>query len=277
MFRKVVIHALVADVLALSNVSSATDRGAFLGVPIAGDISANDTVGTELFKAVMASDPAISEHISMEVPYNNAWEEFITFPERRPRITNVVLATVKTWLADLVVQMLDADKTSFDSRRSVAFAMFGFVYVGIVQWFLYVSVLTSVCPHAIGFANEPLAMKSRDSRGIRELFFQMVLDNCCFAAFVYFPAFYLIKEWVNSSGSIQQVVPNAFRKYLVNCRQDNFASCCMWVPMDLVIFACPIFMRLPLDHSVSFLWTMVLSYMRGSARSLEPNKAGPSK
>ena len=37
----------------------------------------------------------------------------------------------------------------------------------------------------------------------------------------------------------------------------------MWIPGDLLIYSAPMFLRMPLDHALSFIWTMGLSYMRG--------------
>ena len=37
----------------------------------------------------------------------------------------------------------------------------------------------------------------------------------------------------------------------------------LWVPGDLIVSAVPLWMRLPLNHGLSFVWTCYLSFLRG--------------
>eukprot|EP00971_Amphidinium_carterae_P167849 3325497-Amphidinium_carterae.1 len=141
----------------------------------------------------------VSHRISVEVPYTNYEEEVLTFPERRPRTFNVVMATFKTWLADLIVQYGQIKTNGFpgarvDWRRSACFAAFGFLYVGVMQWFFYVTIFTVLCPHAIEFANASWDVKLHDHDGRIDLVKQVCYDNFLLQAFVYFPVFYTLKD-----------------------------------------------------------------------------------
>lgn len=214
------------------------------------------------FTEFVLSIPARYSHIAYDVKYNNFAEELITFPMRKPLTFNLLMATCKTWLADMVVQLGESRATSsgIDWRRSLAFAVFGFFYVGLVQWVMYVTVMTDLFPHAIAFANEPLSLKLHNLPGQIDLIKQVAMDNFVFAVMIYFPAFYIVKELVNGSRS---PFVEALRTYKENFRADNCASISFWIPGDCVAFAAPIFLRLPLDHTVSFIWTMYLSFKRG--------------
>ena len=53
-------------------------------------------------------------------------------------------------------------------------------------------------------------------------------------------------------------------KYRHNFIPDNLAMWAMWVPCDAVIYAIPIWMRLPANHLISLIWTCILSWMRGA-------------
>ena len=68
-----------------------------------------------------------------------------------------------------------------------------------------------------------------------------------------------------------------FVKYYNNFWQDNIAIWSMWIPMDILIYAAPIWMRLPLNHGVSLIWTMILSFMRGDAIEDEPAPASTTE
>ena len=38
-----------------------------------------------------------------------------------------------------------------------------------------------------------------------------------------------------------------------------------WIPGDFIIYAVPMWLRLPTNHALSFLWTCYLSFLRGDA------------
>jgi hypothetical protein len=212
------------------------------------------------------------DRIAKNVTYHNALEQFMTFPQRRPREFNVMLATCKTWLADMIVQFLsrppyhgqNGSSWTFDVRRSLAFAVFGFLYIGLAQWFLYVTVLTWLFPEALVFANAPWSMKLTDTDGQLDMLGQVIVDNLIFNVFIYFPAFYMIKGFVQGRGSVVNRIHESLVNYSKNMWQDNLRSCGVWFIADFFVFACPMYMRMPLEHAVSFGWTMFMSLTRGA-------------
>lgn len=234
-----------------------------------------DALGLGAPKVVAHEDPIPSNHslekeynhINISVTYHSIWEEIFTFPERKPRTFNVVVATLKTWTADAVVQYAEGKRSTswnFDWRRSAAFAVFGFFYVGLLQWVLYVTLLTWLFPDALIFANEPLAFKLRDRVGQAQLFGQVLVDNLVFGALIYFPIFYTVKELIQGEGSMLSRIHIGMSKYYKNFVPDNIASCSIWVPGGFVVFASPIWCRMPLEHVGSFAFTMIISTMRGA-------------
>ena len=44
----------------------------------------------------------------------------------------------------------------------------------------------------------------------------------------------------------------------------TLARWALWVPGDFIVYAVPIWMRLPLNHAISFVWTCYLSFLRGA-------------
>jgi len=220
------------------------------------------------------------DHIALNLTYSTFGEQVLTFPERRPREFNYILATIKTWTADAVVQFLDRRRGvawSFDWRRSAAFAIFGFVYIGLMQWFLYVTFLTWLFPDAMIFANSPLSMKLNDWQGQIDMAGQVAVDILFFQVLIYFPCFYVIKAFVQGSPgtSIISRGLTGLSKYRSNVISDNLASCAIWIPADLFIFACPMYLRMPLEHGVSFGWTMFMSFTRGANEKKGDDKGEP--
>merc|ERR1712150_124973 len=96
---------------------------------------------------------------------------------------------------------------------------------------------------------------------------QTFLDNFVHYTFLYFPVFYIFKNAFQGSAEntdVSSVVTGAMSQYRANAWKDNVAIWSLWVPADIIVYAVPIWMRLPLNHAVSLGWTIILSSMRGS-------------
>lgn len=209
------------------------------------------------------------DSISQEIHYTTLWGQITTFPKRRPYATNIMVATVKTSLADILVQGMEGGN-DIDWSRNAVFTAFGCFYLGAVQWFVYVTLFSRACPNAIRFANMPWAEKVKFRAGQIDLVKQTFLDNFVHYTFLYFPVFYTFKEFIQGkpkeegqSRSPMEIVQSALGKYQKNFMADNMAIWSLWIPCDLIIYAIPIWMRLPVNHAVSLAWTMILSWMRG--------------
>jgi hypothetical protein len=138
---------------------------------------------------------------------------------------------VKTSIADLIVQTAEG-KEHYDWKRNGVFTAFGFAYLGVVQWFIYVTFFSKVCPGAIRFANQSWALKKTDRAGQIDVLKQTALDNFVHYTFIYFPVFYIFKEMIQAdkSSSEGNFISNALAKYRNNCVKDNLAMWALWVP-----------------------------------------------
>ena len=58
-------------------------------------------------------------------------------------------------------------------------------------------------------------------------------------------------------------VGNGLEKYQANFAKDEFDLIRVWLPADLICFSVPLYLRLPVRHVVSFVWTAYLSFARG--------------
>jgi predicted amino acid-binding ACT domain protein len=184
----------------------------------------------------------------------------------------VILSGFKTSFSDLLVQKVVERREKVDWKRNAAFAAFGFVYLGGVQYTLYVPVFGRLFPNAANFAAKPLAQKLTDVRGMIQLVAQTFLDQCVHHPFMYFPAFYVTKELVmSSSPNITKVLQD----YKKNMREDLLALWKVWVPATLFNFAfMPMHLRIPFVAGVSLLWTCILSAMRGGDVAHSSDMAG---
>merc|ERR1719491_1055348 len=119
------------------------------------------------------------------------------------------------------------------------------------------------------FANSPWSMKFADNAGMLSVAGQIFVDNFVFNILCYFPMFYMFKAMVQENGSPFARAEAGLRKYRKNLWTDNTTSCAVWIPLDVVIFAMPMYMRMPLEHAVSFGWTMFMSATRGAPEKCE--------
>jgi len=184
--------------------------------------------------------------------------------QRNPFTFQVALATIKTSLADLLVQTKVEKKESIDWNRNLLFILFGGLYLGVFQWGVYVIGFQRIFPTMATFCNQSIREKLRNKKGIKELFGQILLDFVFVQPVLYFPVFYGFKTFVDPSFKEGETrFGNAFANWKKNFFQDNIGMSLFWLPMDIVIYSVPLWIRLPLNHGISFLWVCVLSFYRG--------------
>lgn len=199
------------------------------------------------------------ESVGQRVQFSGYWGALESFPKRQPFATNLFLGATLTPLADWNVQRVEGGE--HDWRRSVFFSIFG-CYNALAWWFVYISVFRRLFPNAIRFANLSGAEKLRDKAGQRDLIKQIAADLLIYVPFAYFPVFYSFKAWFE--GEMPMV---ALARYKTHFVEDNAAQLSVWLPGDIIVFAVPAWLRLPTSHMLGFLWSTVLSWMRGAPKT----------
>ena len=219
---------------------------------------------SQLFTKVVKSTHTYEVMTSSIARFSNStlFTKVKSIPVQYPFGFGVVLSGFKTSFSDLLVQKVIEKREDIDWKRNSAFAAFGFIYLGGVQYMLYVPLFGRLFPTAATFASKPLSQKIQDVPGMLNLVAQVFLDQCVHHPLMYFPAFYCTKELVMNTQN-----PN-FTKVLTdyknNLTDDLKALWKIWVPATLVNFAfMPMYARIPFVAGVSLLWTCVLSATRG--------------
>jgi hypothetical protein len=95
-----------------------------------------------------------------------AWCRLKSIPKTYPLAFGVVFSGCKTSFSDLLVQKVVEQKEKVDWKRNAAFASFGFFYLGVVQYSLYVPIFSRLFPGAAAFAAMPLRAKMKDFKGM---------------------------------------------------------------------------------------------------------------
>ena len=189
---------------------------------------------------------------------------YVKFAQTYPFANNVMIATVKTAAADLLAQTVIAQTPldSIDWERSLLFCLFGALYLGSFQYLYQVNIFKKMFD-VDSFTSQPWEDKLRDGPGLRALAAQTALDLTVLTL-IYLPTFYIFKAGV-FSGSADPTVwaSTGLEAYTSNFAKDEFDLIRVWLPADLVCFSVPLYLRLPVRHVVSFVWTAYLSFARG--------------
>jgi hypothetical protein len=176
-----------------------------------------------------------------------------SFAEKRPVLTAAVVTSIKSWLADLMVQKMVERRDTVDKRRSALFFSFGLLYQGCFQYWmynvLYEKVLFPGCSAKMTLA-------------------KIVATNIISDPVFFFPAFYCFQEALSSENLSDldptKFVPAALRKYKENYWPDWVNSWMIWVPAHGVTYAVvPPHLRMPWIAGVSFGYVSLLSFTRG--------------
>ena len=187
--------------------------------------------------------------------------------ERHPLGTAIIISTVKTSIADLIVQTQIEGRTTVDWRRNALFAAFGCVYLGWGMHRLYCITFPRLFPGVGRFCELPLRQKLRDRAGLAALLKQNALDLFVVNPLLYYPCFYSFKAVF--FGDDEALLPARVRTALLDhypdtFLEDNFGMGFFWAPANLIIFSVPMHLRIPVCTAFSLGWCCILSFFRGS-------------
>ena len=165
---------------------------------------------------------------------------------------------------------------------------------------VYVEGFKRLFPAMERFCALPIRAKLKDRVGMKQLFQQIGLDFVLIQPALYWPCFYIFKEYLQGESSSVETAANkapsaasvsvgvvaakedvggtasedeaglvrrALRRYSETIVEDNVGMCGFWLPMDLIIYSAPIHLRLILNHGTSFFWTAIVSFFRGGPKN----------
>ena len=201
------------------------------------------------------------------------WNRMRSIPVEYPFAFGVVFSGAKTSISDLMAQKLVEQRETVDWKRNMAFAAFGFFYLGGVQYAIYVPIFGRIFPTIKPFTAKSIRDKMKDVRGMFECAAQVFLDQCVHHPLMYFPAFYCTRELVVHSDKPDLM--KCLREYRNNIKEDLLALWTIWVPATLFNFAfMPMWARIPTVATTSLVWSVILSTMRGGDVGMGAEVAG---
>jgi len=187
----------------------------------------------------------------------------LTFAKKHPVIFGVSTATVKTLGMDIFVQTQIEGCDKLDWKRVGTFGLFGMIFNGAWQYFLFVKMMPRVVPNAFVFAAKPIKEKLVDVKGIKGLVLQNFVENGINNPVIYFPTFYIIQSFLAGEN---EIVKTGMNKYFKNFHEDIPAIWALWIPAQFINFGfSPAWFRVPFVAAVSSIWTGYVSMTRGRA------------
>jgi len=196
--------------------------------------------------------------------------------QANPFSSQVAIATAKTSVADLLTQRRVEKKEKIDWNRNLSFVLFGGLYLGVIQWLLYVRLYQRLFGSAMmKFINQPLRQKLQNKAGLRALGGQIVLDLAVITPILYWPSLYIFKAGLDQNlVSLKDKMASAFVMWKTNFIEDNLYMIGFWLVLDVFLYGfTPIYLRLPFNHIASFLWCLILSGLRGDEKAADAQVA----
>ena len=187
------------------------------------------------------------------------------FYHSQPYAAAFMTCSFKASAADLVVQSQTdepqqdeksgtAGSLDFDMQRNVGFLLYGGIYQGCVQEYLY----NHVFPSVFG-----------DSHSWVTVLEQVALDMVVLTPFLCLPVAYAMKAVLSADDNLL----DGLRKYVSHVQNEGLLVryWSIWAPVQFLTFGfVPSHLRIPFIAFVSFFWLMILSNI--SSQDTQANK-----
>ena len=200
-------------------------------------------------------NPVVAEPNSINMrPLMRPMHQLNAQMRANPLKTSIGVTTVKAGMADVFVQKRIENRTQLDCTRTATFTIFGCVYQGCFQYFMFNIWFERIWPGVSVGAT------------VRKILAVNAVGDPVF----FFPTFYTLKEAMASpvqevTSCPAAVVTRALGRYRDNCFDDWRNSWSVWLPGHAITYGvCPLHLRMPWVASLSFGYLCLLSFTRGA-------------
>jgi len=166
-----------------------------------------------------------------------------TFIARSAILGPAIMSFVRYGSADMGVQFAERNNDGFDRMRTLKYALFGFLYSGLVSGPMVVKLYPRIIPQLGRFGGAKMA----------------AFDVLCVTPALYFPIFYMVTYKLQKDGSVKL----ALNEYSHNIKNDVWCHARYWLPiLSLNFTLVPPIYRQYVAASVGFVWSAYLSYLK---------------
>lgn len=171
------------------------------------------------------------------------------FFKNYPYLSSFLSTGLKASLADFAAQATDSDKKKgFNLLRNLTFLLYGGLYQGCAQYFLY----NVVFPQLFGTGTDPTSVAKK-----------VFADLLILTPFLCLPSVYFLKAIV-----FRYSFKEAARKYWTDVKEQKvvFKYWMLWAPVQTLTFGfVPPHLRILFIAGVSFFWLIILSKLTSSS------------
>lgn len=202
---------------------------------------------------VLALSAKLTMPTKLVARIKNAGKKINENVQRRPLAAGVLSAGTIGVLGDIGAQKMEG--SDIDLQRAMAMLAFTAAYSGgfytfVFRW--YEKVFTTA---NLGYGKFLYLDTCTWAK--------VAFDNFVHTPFVYFPSYYMTTGVVKGK-SLAEIWENTQETYLTN----NAASCCLWVPGTMAIFAVvPIHLRVIANNTVNMCWNSIMSKISNGSNS----------
>jgi len=218
------------------------------------------TAGTLLshqVKTALATARKFTTEAAAEAAAAPKQNAFVKFMQDHPVMFAVITTLVRTAPCDLVAQLYFEKREEIDWKRFWGFMIFGALYVGVSQYYLYKHVINA----ANLFAITGISSRTGTALGIA------LTDQFVHSPLLYFPVFVLTLKIMDGT-PVGELIPEAFGKWKREVFDVMYASCFLWLPAQIVNFYfMPPYLVVPFINAVGAVWVVWLSLNEGKNKA----------
>lgn len=171
--------------------------------------------------------------------------ELTYFYQSQPYMAAFLTCSTKAGAADYIAQV--SNNNSTDVGRNLAFMLYGGLYQGLCQQFMYVNLY----PSWFGTTGSPTSVLS-----------QLVVELGIVGPLLCLPLAYVSKSLINATG-----IEEGLSKYIHDVQHQDLLTkyWSLWVPVNVFTFGVvPLYFRVAFVAAVSFFWIICLSMVAGN-------------
>ena len=131
-------------------------------------------------------------------------------------------ACIKNSIADYTIQKTNKTnkiKNTFNIKRNICFALFGFIHVGAGQYIILNKIIPRIIPSLNKIPKPEHAVLKA-----------MTIDQFIHVPFIYFPLFYTFKELGEYTTATPPSISNIVKNYKYNFKEDMIISASIFMP-----------------------------------------------
>ena len=167
----------------------------------------------------------------------------------------------KTTAADTLVQKAVEGRDALDLERTAAFTVFGTLWMGGAQYYVYVRLFDHLLP----------------ARTAATAAAKVCLDQFVWVPFFFFPVFYVIDSKIRGEGGegVGALLTAASERYQREIYETCTTTYWFSFPAQMIGFRfCPGHLRIPYVACCSMVFTSLVSGLQGRFRARERGESG---